>query len=105
MDPIQENISPQIPPVVPSSKKSNFVLPVVIGLLMLTIGLAGGYFLAGNKAKNTISTNQQQMAQLSVTPSIIPAVTTPASTGSSNFSIYRNDQFGVSFQYPSNWKT
>src|SRR5258706_2565451 len=97
----QENIPTQSISNTPSNNGTNFIPLFLVGLTMLVIGFTGGYLLAQNGIKNISPTNARRM-QLS--PSPMTPTATIKTTDSSSINTYRNDQLGLSFQYPINWK-
>lgn len=92
-----DNVNQEIPPVQsqPSTKTANnlsFFRFIAYGFVAVSIGVSiavGGYLLGANKSKF------QPVAQVSVTPSVSPALDPTAS-----WKIYANAQYGIEFRYP-----
>lgn len=108
MDPIQPFDDTQgVPPTqnaqTPMSESPQKSLPVmlliVIGIVVLFVGLLGGYFLS-----KTL-TSSQPMQNIVPTPTLIPSVTPIPTVGNATMNTYTNSKFGITFQYPLDWKT
>jgi hypothetical protein len=98
MEPNQQDIANQ--PVFPVASKShlNLLSTVIVGILMLLVGLGGGYLLFANK------TEVQQVATAQVSPtisqinptSVIKSTVDPTA----DWQIYTSSQYGYSIKYP-----
>jgi len=76
---------------------------VIVGIVMLLLGLGGGYLLFANKnqVKQGETTTQQVNTNISVSPTI--TVASPAPTDETASWKTFTTESGVSFKYPKDW--
>lgn len=82
MDPNQQVSPPAVSQqsvITPTPHGPNMMFLLLGGLLLLVIGLGGGYFLANNKEK-PVPSNTQQIVQVSPTPQDQQPINTPTPT-------------------------
>lgn len=104
MEPLEQPMQqpPQQQIVSPEPVRRATYLPFALfGIVMLVVGLGGGYLLA-NRATNSqpspsTATSMQTIPTATPTPSAQP-------TSVPGWQTYENTQLGISFQYPSDWK-
>jgi PsbP-like protein len=102
MEPNLQNTPIQsMPPTIPD-KHVKLLPMIIVGVVMLILGLGGGYLLFANKgqvkqvATQASPTTVQQVAPTSnVSPTITPTT---------NWKTYTNPTDGYSFQYPTDWQ-
>lgn len=101
----EQNSHPQIPqqPVMSRvpAPRSYLLIMVLIGLVMLGLGLGGGYFLFASKPQEMPEQNIQQVAQASPTQAQEAVNPTESVNETANWKTYSDKTY--SFKYPLTW--
>ncbi len=95
----QVEVSSENPP------KKSALLPILIGVLFLTVVSVSAFFLVKNQ------TNQSTVPVPTVVPSFTSILTSPVQdetvntegTRSANWKTYTNKELSIEFKYPQNW--
>lgn len=100
----EQDSQSQIPqqPVMPPAPAphSHMLMMVLVGLVMIGIGLAGGYFLFGNKTQQS-SINTQV---IQVSPTIMQESSSPTVDQTATWKTYTNDNLSFSIKHPAEYK-
>jgi len=108
MDPNLPNTTIQsVPPITPN-KRLNFLPVIIVGIVMLLLGLGGGYLLFANKSQIkqvTTQTSPPETQQANPTSSVFPTTTvaspTPTPDPTANWKLFTSQKYGYGIKYPS----
>lgn len=108
--PVNQSVDETIIQTEQQSKKSSFLIILLSVLLFISLAIAGFFAFQTQKLANELKSSRIIPTTIptmipTAEPSSKPVATTKATTDpTSNWKTYKNDQYGMSFKYPSNLK-